>query len=175
MNEPQQKFYVVNNIFTDSLPKKVGASLFPIGKVESLVEKNNWYYLRVPDEQRRMFAFYGTEAYERAARAYRIRVKFDEPPAFEELTRMSLAEYQRRFSPESGSRVGDPGFAGTRDMPKLDHAGEEVYLVDRLIGKQDLDFSDLFAANPEVVEQGIGLQPEAFKDFHFNRGKPLAK
>ena len=29
------------------------------------------------------------------------------------------------------------------------------------------DFNALFATNPEVVKRGIGLQPEAFRDFHF--------
>ena len=29
------------------------------------------------------------------------------------------------------------------------------------------DFNGLFATNPEVVKRGIGLQPEAFGDFHF--------
>lgn len=29
------------------------------------------------------------------------------------------------------------------------------------------DFNGLFATNPEVVKRGIGLQPEAFRDFHF--------
>jgi hypothetical protein len=29
------------------------------------------------------------------------------------------------------------------------------------------DFNELFATNPEIVKRGIGLQPEAFRDFHF--------
>lgn len=32
-----------------------------------------------------------------------------------------------------------------------------------------LDFDSFFATNPEVIRRGIGLQPEAFKDFPFNR------
>ena len=26
--------------------------------------------------------------------------------------------------------------------------------------------------HPDLIERGIGLQPEAFRDFHFNRRKP---
>lgn len=40
---------------------------------------------------------------------------------------------------------------------------------DQLIGKDDLDFPDLFATNPEVTQHDIGLQPEAFEGFWFNQ------
>lgn len=33
-------------------------------------------------------------------------------------------------------------------------------------------FEDLFAANPELVRRGIGLQPEAFRDFNFKMDWP---
>jgi hypothetical protein len=32
----------------------------------------------------------------------------------------------------------------------------------------NMEFSDLFATNPEVIARGSGLQPDAFRDFHFN-------
>ena len=32
-----------------------------------------------------------------------------------------------------------------------------------------LDFDSFFTTNPELIKRGIGLQPEAFKDFHFNK------
>jgi hypothetical protein len=31
-----------------------------------------------------------------------------------------------------------------------------------------LDFDSFFTTNPELIKRGIGLQPEAFRDFHFN-------
>ena len=37
-------------------------------------------------------------------------------------------------------------------------------------GIPNKDFNGLFATNPEVVKRGIGLQPEAFRDFHFWKG-----
>ena len=30
------------------------------------------------------------------------------------------------------------------------------------------DFPDTFSTSPDLVERGIGLQPEAFADFHFH-------
>ena len=58
----------------------------------------------------------------------------------------------------------NPRFFAHRD-------GKPVFLVDRLLGKKDLDFPDLFATRPEVAKRGIGLQREAFKAFHFSTGK----
>ncbi len=40
---------------------------------------------------------------------------------------------------------------------------------------EDQDFDGLFAANPRIVLRGIGLQPEAFRDFHFWEGWPYDK
>ncbi len=169
VNEPDQRFILSRNIFTDSLPKKVGGSLFNIGKIESMVEESNVYYLRIPDADRRMFMFYEPEpAYGRAARSFRLRDNFDEPPLITERTRMSLAEYQRKYNPDSGSIVADPLFQATVDWERTDESGDPLYLADRLV-PYDLDFSDLFTTHPELIERGIGLQPESFEDFHFNQ------
>jgi len=176
VNEPQQKFLMANNIFTDSIPSKVRGSLFAIGKIESLVERNNCYYLRVPNEERRMFVFYEPQpAYERAALSYRLRTEFPEPPVITERTRLTLTEHQQRFNPDSGSVVADPLFKGTLDMERVGQDGKPIYLGDRLSGRSDLDFPDLFTTHPELIERRIGLQPEAFKDFHFagvEKGRP---
>ena len=44
-----------------------------------------------------------------------------------------------------------------------------VLLSDKLVGKPDLDFPDLFATAPEVVKKGIGLAPADFEDFGFDK------
>lgn len=168
-NEPDQPFYLHRNIFTDNLAKKVAAGLFSVGKVEAMVEADNVYFLRVPDQEKRMWHFYDPEAYARCAAAYHLRTSFDQPPAITKLTRMSQAEYASRFHPESRSLIADPIFAATVGAKPLDRRGEPVYLPDFLLSKENLDFPDLFATNSEVVKRGIGLQPEAFVDFHFNR------
>ena len=38
-----------------------------------------------------------------------------------------------------------------------------------------IDFDSFFATNPDVIERGIGLQPEAFNDFSFERDEPPAQ
>lgn len=44
-------------------------------------------------------------------------------------------------------------------------------MFDKLLGKKDLDFPDTFATDPKAVKKGIGPQPDAFKDFWFNKKK----
>jgi hypothetical protein len=62
----------------------------------------------------------------------------------------------------------DPLFAG--DPGSTNAAG---FAPDRLMDPLlKVDFDSFFATHPEVVKRGIGLQPEAFKDFVFHRTKP---
>ena len=59
--------------------------------------------------------------------------------------------------------VGDPGVAGK----PTDKAG---FSPDRMMEPGlKLDFDSFFATNPELLQRGIGLQREAFKDFHFRQ------
>ncbi len=58
--------------------------------------------------------------------------------------------------------AGDPGVAGNPD----DKSG---FSPDRLLNPSlAIDFNSFFATNPELLQRGIGLQPEAFADFHFS-------
>lgn len=159
-NGPDQKVVVKNNIFCDSTRGKDRGFYLEFARVESLQEGNNVFYMRLPDEERRPFAFYGDEQYERAAEAYDIPIVYPEPSRITELTRLTLAEYQERFEPASGSFFGNPVFARLLEMDEVDLA---EYQGDRL-STMDLEFSDLFATDPEVRDRGIGLQPEAFAD-----------
>lgn len=169
LNEPDQLFTLAYNIFSDSIPSKVTGSLLSIGKIESLIEHANAYYLRVPDAERRLFMFYEPEpAYGRAARAYGLRDTFETPSVIQERTHIGVAEYQQQFNPASDSVVLDPLFKGTLAWDRTDDDGKPVYLGDRLSARDDLDFHHLFTAHPDLKMRGIGLQPEAFADFHFN-------
>ena len=172
VNEPDQKMYFNKNIFTDGLPIKVTAPIMEVGKVESLVEKDNCYYLRVPDSEKKMFMFYGGESYARCARAFGWTTNFAKPPVFADLTRINLQEYHKQFG-ETGSFVANPIFKGALGMKTEDKDGHSLFLPDQLISKQDLDFPDLFATEPKVVEKGIGLVPDDFKDFNFAKNRAL--
>jgi hypothetical protein len=64
---------------------------------------------------------------------------------------------------------GDPVFAGD---PGLDGnpSDKSGFAPDRLVQLQlPIDFSWFFATNPSFVERGIGLQPQAFADFHYSQ------
>ncbi len=157
-NNPEQKVTIENNVFTDSHTGKARSFFVELARVESLVENNNVFYMRLPDEERRIFAFYGNEQYERAMVGYGIPVIYPQEPLITELTRMSLADYQKQFAPHSTSVFADPVFARVLEM---DAAERDQYQGDR-VANLATDFADLFVTNPELVGRGVGLQPEAF-------------
>lgn len=167
-NDIDQKVHLERNIITDNQKNKLAAAFLEIARVESLVKSNNCYALRVPDAEREMFWFYGGEAWDRCVEAYGFDP--DRTSAITELTRMSLEAYQARFG-ETGSIIADPRFAWTVEMAARDREPFEGFVPQRPVAKGDLDFPDVFATHPEVVQKGIGLQPEAFADFHFNRAE----
>ncbi len=139
----EHDFYTERNVIIDSPANKVKSCLLEIPNIQFMRESDNCYFLRVPDQERKMFLSSGE--------------------------RLSLADVQERYG-DSGSFIADPMFEGAAGIEAVDAEGHQVFLPDRLIHKRDLDFPDLFAANPKLVERGIGLQPEAFKDFHFTVG-----
>ena len=129
--------------------------------------------MRLPDEERKMFMFYGDAAYERGVRAHGMKTAFDKPSVIPELVRIGLGEF-KKFKGETGSYMGNPRFAGSvgmrEDQTMTDHGVEyPVLLSDKLVGKRGLDFPDLFATDPKAVEKGIGLVPEEFEDFGFEK------
>lgn len=66
----------------------------------------------------------------------------------------------------------DPLFAGDPGV-KGDPKDKSGYGPDRMMDSTfKVDFNGFFTTNPVLIQRGIGLQPEAFKDFHFN--KPTA-
>jgi len=140
------EFQSVRNIIVDNPSNKAVGCLLEIPHIEFLKESENCYYLRVSDEERKMFLVSGA--------------------------RLSLADYQKQYG-DKGSFVDDPKFAGIGAYESINSAGNPVISSDILIGKKDLDFPDLFATNPRLVKLGIGLQPEAFADFHFHKTKEL--
>ncbi len=176
INSADEPFIIRNNIFTDSLPRKQHGSLLNIGRVEAMEEDNNLYYLRIPVEDRRFMLLYDDEAFVRSAKHYRVGFDPDHQPVVSELISVSLPEYRERYNPDTTSFAGDPLFAVTLDMQRVDDEGQAIYLVDQLVGRfnrdpdVDFDFDALFATDPVVLERNIGLQPRAFADFHFNVG-----
>ena len=75
---------------------------------------------------------------------------------------MTLVEY-REARGESDSLVANPHMPGALGFRQ---GWQQI---------ENKDFDGLFATNPEVVRRGIGLQPEAFREFHFFSGWPYDK
>ena len=172
VNTPEQNGIFTKNIVTDNLSYKTHAALFAVARFESFAEKDNCYFFRVPEAERKPFMFYGTAAYGRYAE-YGVTTDFKEPPVIvdnpdgtENNPQMTLKEYQAMVG-DTGSYAGDPRFAGVANMT----GGRGGAMFEALLGRRDLDFPDTFATDPKAVEKGIGLQPEAFKDFWFNKNK----
>jgi hypothetical protein len=138
------EFSTVHNIIIDNPANKVLACLLEIPHLDQMEEKENCYFLRVPDQERKMFLASGL--------------------------RLSLADYQEKYG-DKGSFIADPQFQGMVGKKSEYYAGLPAFPPDILINTKGLDFPDMFATNPKLVKLGIGLQPEAFKDFHFNRAE----
>jgi len=181
-NQSDQKVRLSRNIFTDSIPFKSKIAYFAVARAESLLEKDNCYYMRTPDKEkgilvRMMFSFYGDEDYDRVVPAYGVRPASEQPSRFTKLTQIGFEEFEQIFG-KTGSIFTNPEFRGASELHLepgqrvKDKDLNEGYLIiysDHMLGKKGLDFPDLFATNPEVVKKGIGLIPDDFKDFHFNQ------
>jgi len=138
-----------NNIFVDSIPSKVKVHLFELGGIAPYVFDNNCFYLRTPDAARKPFLFYG------------------KGPG-----RLSIAEYEARVG-ATNSILADPRFRIAADTEPTDRDGKKLeFLADWLASRRGLDFPGLFTTNPDLIKRGVGLQPDAFQDFHFNRPEP---
>jgi len=64
----------------------------------------------------------------------------------------------------------NPAFRGAEGLENAtDRHGNPMFMPDAVAWKRNLDFPDLFTTNPMLMERKIGLEPEAFTDFHFAR------
>jgi hypothetical protein len=148
-NTKTQKSTMDDNIFTDMFDKKARLNLGLLccdGDLDSFQQHNNCYLLRdvIPLKERNMVCSITLDA----LGAHLINPLFADP-AF----------------------AGDPNPSqGNLVMPN----GVRVISPDRMMdAKVPLDFHSFFATNPEVVKRGMGLQPEAFRDFKFRPESPL--
>jgi hypothetical protein len=170
------QIYCANNIFTDNQIYKLPITMFIMNRTETFVETNNCYFLRIPDAQRKMFRFY---SYVPPPRRYGF---------------FSLAEYNAETGRDGQSVFCDPLFKGligvnippykgaakrweglTVDPALLDAVKDGTPGFPPDCMPPGADFDAFFATNPEVVKRGIGLQPEAFKDFNFDKKEQRPK
>lgn len=182
-NQADQRVNFHNTIFVDSIPFKARIQYFEIGRAESLDLRNNCYYMRAPDPEmnlpkRNMFLFYHDEAFDRSAAWLGMETSDRQPSRITELSRLCLDDYEAMFG-DTASFMMDPRFQGAPDVTpgarfteddnlrNRNNTGFLILNTDRM--GRNIDFPALFTTRPELIERGIGLQPDAFTDFHFNR------
>jgi hypothetical protein len=139
-NNNGQPAHLRNNIFTDNLGSKAHVRLLYNSEPVDAGTVNNCFYVRTAATQR---------AWESAGTLQQwIDVMAD---------RYGHAESQRQVAV-------NPDFAGALNTPELDYRGRPWFPADFLLNKDELNFADLFATNPLLIERKIGLQREAFAD-----------
>lgn len=137
------------NIFIDNLPGKARVQLFELGGgIEPFHFRDNCFFLRLPDDERKSLFFYGNGP-----------------------GRVSVPEYER-LTGNSGNVIRDPAVRMTVGVgtPK-DSRGNDITFIPDWMFNKPMDFPDLFTTDSELIQRGIGLRPEAFKDFHFNANR----
>jgi hypothetical protein len=106
-----------------------------------------------------MAADYKLDAFSQSNNCYLVR-------SFPSEKRMML---NRSTIGEQGAYIHDPLFADPSFAGDPSPTNTAGFPPDRMMDPNlKLDFKSFFATNPEVVKRGIGLQPEAFKDFKFD-------
>lgn len=144
-NLADQSVTIRNNIFTGMFLKKAkgNISYAEVESAKSLRLQDNAFLVRAfPPPERQIFS--EVDHMERKVTAT-----------------YTMDAFEAKFG-ETGTIFADPQFAG-------DPSPEEVFGVDRMLNQNfPNDFDFFYTQNEELVERGIGLQPEAFEDFHFN-------
>ncbi|MCA1808067.1 MAG: hypothetical protein LC725_01150 [Lentisphaerae bacterium] len=133
---------VARNIFTDGLDKKFSARMLGI----SVAGYNKFDPLDFSDN-----CFYPRRDWDRK----------------QLVNGWTFAELDTHLG-ETRSLLANPEFAGLAGVPEKTESGTPIYPPDRMCGTGAISLDKFFATNPELVKRGIGLQPEAFADFHFN-------
>ncbi|MCA1808274.1 MAG: hypothetical protein LC725_02250 [Lentisphaerae bacterium] len=160
---------ITNCIFTDGLVGKSSAPMFHLARWDAFEERDNCFFPRPERWQEKAIVWlWSDDAFENHRVANHMGEVTHPHPALDEILRLGLPEMQAKFG-ATGSLLADPEFLGAADVPAATADGKPIYPPDRVNRAGPIPMNEFFATNPELVERGIGLQPEAFADFHFNR------
>ena len=143
-NNDHEPATLVRNIITDNIQAKQHVKLLYNTDIVDAQTHTNCYFLRTMDEDH-PWQKYGT-------------------------IQKWMAHVEATYKHDQSMKqvIDDPVFKATVGAKPIARDGKPMFLGDYLLEKEDLDFNDLFATNPELIRRNIGLDPEAFKDFHFN-------
>lgn len=157
-NLPNETATISHNLIYDNIPMKISNPLFSCLNIESLKEKHNCYYIRLSEQDRKLIAYTRIEGdivraqvnYENFLKdSGQKRTSFFANPGASALPEILLFKHPERLAEES---------------PELNNQSQSF--EHKWDGKKyaQWDFAGFFATNPECVKNGIGLNPELFKD-----------
>ncbi|MFA7157997.1 MAG: right-handed parallel beta-helix repeat-containing protein [Kiritimatiellia bacterium] len=150
-NAPDEPVYIVNNVFGEGTRGKQYAAAITVLQPAGMTESNNCFYWRWPEIERNFLEIWALPDKDR-----KVSSLFDVHT--KEYFVRTLPEYRAIVRP-TDSFAANPqmsGGGGTRQGWGPGFASN--------------DFNALFSMSPELIKRGIGLQPEAFNDFHFRMG-----
>ncbi len=148
VNAPDEPFYIVNNIFGESTRGKQYGSAVTLLQVKSLTEGNNCFYQRWPENERNVI-----EIWELPDTDRKVSPLFDVHK--KEFFEHGIPVYRSVVRPTDSFAANPLLFGGTGTKQGWGP------------GVTNHEFDALFSTSPELIKRGIGLQPEAFRDFHF--------
>ncbi|MFA7157683.1 MAG: hypothetical protein WC299_00155 [Kiritimatiellia bacterium] len=149
LGKPADVFSFDRNIFADNIIGKSLQPLLLISAPDQMLPGTNCFYLRNSEKDRKMIRL-GDEA-------------------------MTWGDYKKLSGNRSEIIFANPRFTALREL--VTFSGEADWRKTIVVKSKELaaehapdkpwDFKDFFAQNPDLVKRGIGLQPEAFKDYQF--------
>jgi hypothetical protein len=148
VNAPNEPFTLRNNIFGESTRGKQYAAAVTLLQATSMIEGNNCFFQRWPEQERNVL-----EIWELSGKDRNISPLFDVHPKDHFVN--CLPVYRAVVRPTDSFAANPHLFGGTGTRQGWGP------------GVAPHEFDALFTVSPELVKRGIGLQPEAFRDFHF--------
>jgi len=154
-NAPRDNFSLVNNIFTDLLVMKIGNPIIWSDERESLIEKNNCFFLRVSPEQRMIFWFGGPGC-------FRYKERHNYQSYAKSLPKTGDALFANPEMPvlESLIHLPDVEYGQTHFIEYNNKHEKDEYHLMKNNEYRELEFRDFITRNPELIKRNIGLEPE---------------
>lgn len=160
---------VQNNIFTDCYPAYFNRETITLGYRDSLIARNNCYFVRTPQEKKVIYLLRSDADRARLRDIYaKGQVEADwRYPLRHSSTPVNFSQIEELIG-ETDSLLTTPEFAGDPEK------GSEKFAFDRMSSRHfKPDFNSFFVTSPEEVKRGIGLIPEDFKDFKWQKDKSV--
>ncbi len=165
-NLPDEIATVSHNLIFENIPTKVRNPLYHCLNIESLKEKMNCYYLRVPEQDRKLIGYSRIEGDQvRASVNYgqflndskQQRTSIFANPKVAALPEILMYKHPEKINYNLLESGGDEG----KEIEK-----KATNVEQKWDGKkyEPWDFAGFFATNPECVKNGIGPNPKLFEN-----------